>query len=61
MSRVVLFRPCFSVLSVVCFVEKVPMSELSFSDVTTGDDQTETARAIMREKAPELLRFMAQV
>lgn len=37
------------------------MSGLSFVDRTSGEDKTEDARAIMREKAPELLGLMAQV
>lgn len=42
-------------------VRKVPVSGLSFLDRETGEDKTETARSIMREKAPELLELMAQV
>lgn len=34
---------------------------MSFVDRATGDDKTEAARAILREKAPELLELMAQV
>lgn len=37
------------------------MSELSFCDPTTGEDKTEQAKKLMREKAPELLQLMAQV
>lgn len=40
---------------------KVPVSGLSFVDSSSGEDKTEAARAIMREKAPELLQLMAQV
>ncbi|CAM9989162.1 unnamed protein product [Hapterophycus canaliculatus] len=39
----------------------VPVSGLSFADRKTGEDKTEAARAIMREKAPELLELFAQV
>eukprot|EP00752_Nemacystus_decipiens_P018200 g16329.t1 len=38
----------------------VPVSSLSFVDRATGDDKTESARAILREKAPELLELVAQ-
>lgn len=41
--------------------KQVPVSSLSFVDRATGDDKTEAARAILREKAPELLELMAQV
>lgn len=37
------------------------MDGLSFVDRASGEDKTEAARAIMREKAPELLQMMAQV
>lgn len=37
------------------------MDGLSFVDRVSGEDKTEAARAIMREKAPELLQMMAQV
>lgn len=40
---------------------KVPVDGLSFVDRASGEDKTEAARAIMREKAPELLKMMAQV
>lgn len=40
---------------------QVPVSGLSFVDRTTGEDKTERARAIMKEKAPELLDLIAQV
>lgn len=42
-------------------VQQVPVSELLFVDRATGEDKTESARAILREKAPELLELMAQV
>lgn len=42
-------------------MEQVPVSGLSFVDRATGEDKTDTARAILREKAPELLDLMAQV
>ncbi|CAM9241903.1 unnamed protein product [Ectocarpus sp. 8 AP-2014] len=38
----------------------VPVSELLFVDRATGEDKTESARAVLREKAPELLELMAQ-
>ena len=40
---------------------KVPVAGLSFVDRASGEDKTEAARAIMQEKAPELLELMAQV
>lgn len=42
-------------------VQQVPVSELLFVDRATGEDKTESARMILREKAPELLELMAQV
>eukprot|EP00904_Undaria_pinnatifida_P006265 jgi/Undpi1/2769/HiC_scaffold_14.g06146.m1 len=38
----------------------VPVAGLSFVDRASGEDKTEAARAIMQEKAPELLELMAQ-
>lgn len=37
------------------------MPELSFVDPATGEDRTEAAKEIIRQKAPELLELVTQV